>query len=308
MSYLCAAGEPPRLGPAPSTAADRAPAPSPAWAYLVRCEDGSLYAGWTTDLARRLQRHRGGRGARYTRMRGAVQLAYARRCADKSDALRQEAALKRMTKADKETLAARWAADHALTVRLADDRDLPAVTELYNWYVRHSTATFQYTPATRVEMAASMEAALAVGPFLVAENAAGALCGYACAHPFHPREAYAWCAETTIYCDPDCVGQGVGRRLYTPLLELLRRQGYRAAAALVAHPNPGSEAFHKAMGFHSVGTQPRCGYKFGRWLDLQTWWLDLCPGLEEPAPVRRQLPRDQVEAVLAAAAAAPAAR
>ena len=151
-----------------------------------------------------------------------------------------------------------------------------------------------------------MEAALAVGPFLVAENAAGALCGYACAHPFHPREAYAWCAETTIYCDPDCVGQGVGRRLYTPLLELLRRQGYRAAAALVAHPNPGSEAFHKAMGFHSVGTQPRCGYKFGRWLDLQTWWLDLCPGLEEPAPVRRQLPRDQVEAVLAAAA--PAAR
>ena len=185
MSYLCAAGEPPRLGPAPSTAADRAPAPPPAWAYLVRCEDGSLYAGWTTDLARRLQRHRGGRGARYTRMRGAVQLAYARRCADKSDALRQEAALKRMTKADKEALAARWAADHALTVRLADDRDLPAVTELYNWYVRHSTATFQYTPATRAEMAASMEAALAVGPFLVAENAAGALCGYACAHPFH---------------------------------------------------------------------------------------------------------------------------
>lgn len=307
MSYLCAAGEPPRLGPAPSTAADRAPAPPPAWVYLVRCEDGSLYAGWTTDLARRLQRHRGGRGARYTRMRGAVQLAYARRCADKSDALRQEAALKRMTKADKEALAARWAADHALTVRLAEDRDLPAVTELYNWYVRHSTATFQYTPATRAEMAASMEAALAVGPFLVAENAAGALCGYACAHPFHPREAYAWCAETTIYCDPDCVGQGVGRRLYAPLLELLRRQGYRAAAALVAHPNPGSEAFHKAMGFHSVGTQPRCGYKFGRWLDLQTWWLDLCPGLEEPAPVRRQLPRDQVEAVLAAAAA-PAAR
>ena len=101
MSYLCAAGEPPRLGPAPSTAADRAPAPPPAWAYLVRCEDGSLYAGWTTDLARRLQRHRGGRGARYTRMRVAVQLAYARRCADKSDALRQEAALKRMTKADK---------------------------------------------------------------------------------------------------------------------------------------------------------------------------------------------------------------
>ena len=83
------------------------------------------------------------------------------------------------------------------------------------------------------------------------------------------------------------------------MLELLRRQGYCAAAALVAHPNPGSEAFHKAMGFHSIGRQPRCGYKFGRWLDLQTWWLDLRPGEAPPAPVRRQLPAEETAAVLA---------
>ena len=287
-------------GPAPSTAADRAPTPPAAWAYLVRCEDGSLYAGWTSDLARRLHSHRSGQGARYTRMRGAVRLAYACRCAGKSEALRREAALKQMSKADKEALAARWAADNALTVRLYEDRDLPVLTALYNWYVRHSTATFQYTPSTEAEMAVSIASAQATAPFLVAVNAAGTLCGYACAHPLHPREAYAWCVETTIYCAPDCVGQGVGRRLYTPLLELLRRQGYCAAAALVAHPNPGSEAFHRALGFHPIGTQPRCGYKFGRWLDLRTWWLDLRPGTAEPAPVRRCLPRAEIEDVLAA--------
>lgn len=290
-------------GPAPSTAADRAAAPEPAWAYLVRCQDGSLYAGWTSDLARRLQRHRSGRGARYTRMRGAVQLAYAEFCAGKSAALRREAALKRLPKEEKEALAARWGAEQALTIRPATLADAPAVGALYNWYVRHSTATFQYTPDTPADTARMMQAALATAPFLLAENAAGRLCGYACAHPLHPREAYAWCAETTIYCAPDCVGQGVGRRLYAPLLELLRRQGYCAAAALVARPNPASAAFHKAMGFVSVGTQPRCGYKFGQWLDLQTWWLDLRPGTDEPAPVRRTLPDAEIAAVLAQAQA-----
>ena len=300
MSAPGPAERPLRLGPAPSRAEDQAPTPPAAWAYLVRCADGSLYAGWTSDLARRLRRHRSGQGARYTRMRGAVQLAYARRCENKSEALRAEAALKRLPKAEKEALAARWGAEQAVTVRTGDVRDAPAVNALYNWYVRHSTATFQYAPATLAETEQTIRAALDTGPFLLAENAAGQLCGYACAHPLHPREAYAWCVETTIYCAPDCVGQGVGRRLYTPLLELLRRQGYCAAAALVAHPNPGSEAFHKAMGFYRIGRQPRCGYKFGRWLDLQTWWLDLRPGEAPPAPVRRQLPAEETAAVLAA--------
>ena len=49
-------------GPAPSTAADREPTPAPAWVYLLRCADGSLYGGWTNDLARRLKAHRSGKG------------------------------------------------------------------------------------------------------------------------------------------------------------------------------------------------------------------------------------------------------
>ena len=74
-------------GPAPSTAADRAPTPAPAWVYLLRCADGSLYGGWTNDLARRLKAHRSGKGgARYTKSHGraSVQLAYAEKCADKN--------------------------------------------------------------------------------------------------------------------------------------------------------------------------------------------------------------------------------
>ena len=289
----------PALGRAPSLAAEALP-DTRAWAYLVRCADGSLYAGWTTDLARRLRRHKAGQGAKYTKMRGAVTLAYAERCEDKSAALCREAALKKLDKPQKEALAAAWAAEHALKIRLATEADAPAVPELYNWYVRHSTATFQYAPATVEEMRANIAGVLAGAPFLVAETASGRLAGYACAHPYHAREAYAWSVETTIYCSPDFVGQGVGRRLYAPLLALLREQGYCRAAALLARPNPESEAFHRAMGFRKVGCEPQAGFKFGRWLGVTTWWYDLNTPAT-PAPVRRQLPAALVEALLAKA-------
>ena len=296
-SFACAGT--PALGRAPSLASEALP-DTRAWAYLVRCADGSLYAGWTTDLARRLRRHKAGQGAKYTKMRGAVTLAYAERCEDKSAALCREAALKKLDKPQKEALAAAWAAEHALKIRLATEADAPAVAELYNWYVRHSTATFQYAPATVEEMRANIADVLAGAPFLVAETASGRLAGYACAHPYHAREAYAWSVETTIYCSPDFVGQGVGRRLYAPLLALLREQGYCRAAALLARPNPESEALHRAMGFRKVGCEPQAGFKFGRWLGVTTWWYDLNTPAT-PAPVRRQLPAALVEALLAKA-------
>ena len=296
-SFACAGT--PALGRAPSLASEALP-DTRAWAYLVRCADGSLYAGWTTDLARRLRRHKAGQGAKYTKMRGAVTLAYAERCEDKSAALCREAALKKLDKPQKEALAAAWAAEHALKIRLATEADAPAVAELYNWYVRHSTATFQYAPATVEEMRANIAGVLAGAPFLVAETASGRLAGYACAHPYHAREAYASSVETTIYCSPDFVGQGVGRRLYAPLLALLREQGYCRAAALLARPNPESEAFHRAMGFRKVGCEPQAGFKFGRWLGVTTWWYDLNTPAT-PAPVRRQLPAALVEALLAKA-------
>ena len=172
----------PVLGPAPSLAADRLP-DAPAWVYLLRCADGSLYAGWTNDLARRLKAHRtGAGGAKYTKSHGrdAVRLAYAERCADKPAALRREAALKKLPKAQKEALAADWAARSRLTLRMATPEDAPAVTELYNWYVTHGTQTFQYEPSTVEEYRRNIADVLENAPFLVAYTADGRLAGYAC--------------------------------------------------------------------------------------------------------------------------------
>lgn len=76
--------------------------------YMLRCKDGSLYTGWTNDLVHRLAMHRSGRGAKYTRGRGPLELVYTEELADKESALRRECAIKAMPRAKKLLLASAW--------------------------------------------------------------------------------------------------------------------------------------------------------------------------------------------------------
>lgn len=69
--------------------------------YLLRCRDGSLYTGITTDLERRLARHRAGTASAYTRVRRPIRLVYHERQPDRAAALRREAALRRLSRAEK---------------------------------------------------------------------------------------------------------------------------------------------------------------------------------------------------------------
>ena len=78
--------------------------PEPSWyVYILRCADDTLYTGITTDLARRVEEHNAGRlsGARYTRARRPVQAVYVEEVETRALAARREAALKRMSRADK---------------------------------------------------------------------------------------------------------------------------------------------------------------------------------------------------------------
>lgn len=69
--------------------------------YILRCGDGTLYTGTTDDVERRLAAHRSGKGAKYTRGRGPLELVYRESCADKSAALKRELAVKRLTRKEK---------------------------------------------------------------------------------------------------------------------------------------------------------------------------------------------------------------
>ena len=78
----------------------------PWFLYIVRCADGTLYTGIARDVAARMAMHERGRGARYTRGRGPLELCVTRRCADKGRALRLEYAVKQLDRADKEAMLA----------------------------------------------------------------------------------------------------------------------------------------------------------------------------------------------------------
>ncbi|MEG1240714.1 MAG: GIY-YIG nuclease family protein [Oscillospiraceae bacterium] len=74
------------------------------WVYILRCKDNTLYTGSTDDVDRRAAAHNSGKGAKYTRGRTPVTVVYREECPDKSAALKREAALKKLTRTQKEEL------------------------------------------------------------------------------------------------------------------------------------------------------------------------------------------------------------
>ena len=69
--------------------------------YILRCSDDSLYTGYTTDLAKRLQTHNAGKGAKYTKARLPVEMVYHEEYATKEEAMRREAMIKKLTRRQK---------------------------------------------------------------------------------------------------------------------------------------------------------------------------------------------------------------
>ena len=78
------------------------------YVYMLRCGDGTLYTGVTDNVERRLAAHRSGKGAKYTRGRGPLELVYVEEVFDKSAALKREIAIKHLTRGEKDALRAGW--------------------------------------------------------------------------------------------------------------------------------------------------------------------------------------------------------
>ena len=74
------------------------------YTYMVKCSDGTLYTGWTTDLEHRVKAHNDGEGAKYTRSRRPVELVYYEEYAIKAEAMKREYSIKQLTRKQKEKL------------------------------------------------------------------------------------------------------------------------------------------------------------------------------------------------------------
>lgn len=161
-----------------------------------------------------------------------------------------------------------------LTIRDATPADAPAIQAIYAPVVRETPISFEVEPPDVAEMMRRMEAIVPAYPYFVAERD-GAVLGYCYAARYKARAAYSSSVETTVYVASDARGQGVGRALYGPLIDELRRRGFHSALAGITLPNAGSVGLHEAMGFKPVGVTVEVGQKFGRYHDVGWWQLML---------------------------------
>lgn len=160
-----------------------------------------------------------------------------------------------------------------IKIRTARIEDAQALLDIYRYYVEETAITYEYKVPTPEEFRGRIAHILERYPYLVAESERK-LIGYAYAGQFHPRKAYGWDIETTIYLDKNCRKQGIGSRLYSLLEEILKAQGIVNAIALITPPRTESEQatygsmhFHEKMGYHLVGRIENSGYKFDQWFD-----------------------------------------
>jgi len=147
--------------------------------------------------------------------------------------------------------------------------DIGPAQAIYAHHVRTGTASFELVAPDTDEMARRRAQLVDKGlPWLVAEDAGGAVLGYAYAGPYRTRPAYDWTLEDSIYIRPDCVGRGVGKALLTRLIAECQDLGYRQMVAVIGDSaNAGSIGLHRACGFADAGILKAVGWKFGRWID-----------------------------------------
>jgi L-amino acid N-acyltransferase YncA len=146
--------------------------------------------------------------------------------------------------------------------------DMPAVREIYNYYVANSTVTFDEDAMTLREWRAKFTYLHKLGmPFLVAESPSGQLLGYALVSPWKQKRAYRYTVENSIYLGPAAAGKGLGRALLAELIERSRAAGLKEIIAVIADQGAeASIALHEGFGFVEIGRMGRVGFKFDRWL------------------------------------------
>lgn len=158
-----------------------------------------------------------------------------------------------------------------LSVRDAEVGDLAAVKAIYDDQVVGGVATFDTVPPPLSYWRERLDSE---HHLLVVEED-GRVLGYAYSAAYRPRAAYDRTREVSVYLDPAAQGRGAGRAVYDVLLDRLRADGVHTVLAVIAMPNPASEALHRACGFEQVGVLPEVGHKLGRWIDTAFWALRL---------------------------------
>lgn len=155
-----------------------------------------------------------------------------------------------------------------LRIRSATVADAGPISAIYNHYVLTSTCTFHELAESVADREVWIREHTGAHVVLVAEDADGEVVGWASLSRFHPRPAFRFTVEDSVYLREDRRGRGLGGKLLAELLNHAGRSGIRTIVAAISADQEASIALHRRSGFVEVGRLQAVGFKFGRWLDL----------------------------------------
>ena len=170
-----------------------------------------------------------------------------------------------------------------MNIRDALETDLPALRDIFNDAVLHTTAIWMDDVVDLANRQAWFAARAQQGyPILVAENATSEAVGYASFGDWRPFDGFCHTVEHSVYVRADQRGNGLGPQLMAALIERAKACGKHVMVAAIESGNAASIHLHERLGFVTTGQMPQVGRKFGRWLDLTFMQLILTPERSTP--------------------------
>ena len=153
-------------------------------------------------------------------------------------------------------------------IRKATPEDLPAMVEIYNYYIQNSVVTFDMDVMALADWAEKFRWINELGlPFIVAQSPSGQVIGFAYVAPWRQKAAFKRTVEDSIYLRPAAIGKRVGTRLLQELLDQAKAAGVKEVVAVISDKGAESSiALHERFGFKHQGHLGKVGFKFGRWL------------------------------------------
>ncbi|MCC3868599.1 GNAT family N-acetyltransferase [Terrisporobacter mayombei] len=170
-----------------------------------------------------------------------------------------------------------------LVIRFAEKNDAEAILKIYAPYVISTSITFEYAVPTIDEISSRIEKTKENYPYIVCELN-NQVIGYAYADRYMERDAYNWNVELSIYVDKRYTHRGVGRGLYTCILQILAHQNVKNVYSTITSPNDSSIKLHEFFGFKKLGSYPNCGYKLGTWHEVIIMGKNLGKYKQPPKP------------------------
>ncbi|GMB08235.1 GNAT family N-acetyltransferase [Thermolongibacillus altinsuensis] len=166
-------------------------------------------------------------------------------------------------------------------IRHIQEKDLNNILEIYNDAIINTTAVYDYKPYTMEYIKSWYKQKIEGGyPVLVFEEN-NKVIGFATFGPFRTRPAYKYTIEHSVYVHKDYRKKGIGTKLLKKLIRIANEQEYATLVAGIDSANEESIKLHERLGFTYSGTIKKAGFKFGKWLDLVFYQLDL-NGPEKP--------------------------